>query len=913
MVIRSSSGSSRGSSRYRRFIRIPPSFAGCVSQGVTGGRGRSPQDIIADREKAKFTPEQIKNREKFLESVAEARRLVKQQSKGRPLTKSQLEFIARAKRGEIPLSEAEKAELTQFEQLAKKRGIDVQELGQELKKGQKTRETLRKETTAQREIREKIAQREADKFKQKGLEEAKAPLTTRLTAEQKKQGDDIVFRQVEADIKEGIPERPEFEIKERRIEQPPREIKEVPQRTRLQRAKEFIEVGAARIVSKGESQSLQELQTKSQFKRFKDDPVLRSFSEALLFAFPVGVGFGLAAKGLKIAKIGKVVSKLPKVVKVVGKGALPVAFAGTAAGEVTFAPTAAAKKRVIVETAGELVGFTAGFKAVGGAGKLITATKTMIKTFKFEQGIKRTFKDIMLKGTEFKPAVLESTPKGETQLSLTGQPVSEGKLAEARKELGRFIIVQPKPIRSGGKIVGFSEGLEVSSLKPYRVIGLEKGQKTLQGAKRQRVIAFDVAQRKIIEVREPLPRDEGRFRLITTPRKTFKPSISKRALKQTELDILGSTKPQTSSAVELARIEKAISGRISKVPKAAKPLKIEKVDMAKPPKTKAPTGEITSISKADRQFLQSIAEPQEAPLKDFLGAKSMFAEPSIIKVPTTRIRQPRVTPTTTAKGLSVFLASVSSQQKGFDLLSGTVQVVSPIQKIKQAQDLFRLTVQERRIATKSIQAQTRIFRQGKVVSPIAAQDQITAQLLAPTSIAATPVLTGITAAKVKPITKPVPTPTPFFDLEIEKIAKPITKGKGKFDTFVKEKGKYKKVNIKPHTRRSAEGFGMYVADNTPSKSFFIKPSTAKGKASRDFEGRRTSLQGKFRQKKRKGQPIAPIGRPYIEKDRFGIDTVGEIQGISIKGLLAQRRKGRKTTKSIKKALGTAKKKRRKKK
>ncbi len=106
---------------------------------------------------------------------------------------------------------------------------------------------------------------------------------------------------------------------------------------------------------------------------------------------------------------------------------------------------------------------------------------------------------------------------------------------------------------------------------------------------------------------------------------------------------------------------------------------------------------------------------------------------------------------------------------------------------------------------------------------------------------------------------------------------------------------------------------MYVADNTPSKSFFIKPSTAKGKASRDFEGRRTSLQGKFRQKKRKGQPIAPIGRPYIEKDRFGIDTVGEIQGISIKGLLAQRRKGRKTTKSIKKALGTAKKKRRKKK
>ncbi len=91
---------------------------------------------------------------------------------------------------------------------------------------------------------------------------------------------------------------------------------------------------------------------------------------------------------------------------------------------------------------------------------------------------------------------------------------------------------------------------------------------------------------------------------------------------------------------------------------------------------------------------------------------------------------------------------------------------------------------------------------------------------------------------------------------------------------VKEKGKQIKVNKNPQTLRDASNLGAYYTDNTPTKTFKLLP--AKGVAR---QGETSYQFDPSRYKQKKGT--------YIEKNKYAIDTKGEREGITVKGLKAR--------------------------
>jgi len=106
------------------------------------------------------------------------------------------------------------------------------------------------------------------------------------------------------------------------------------------------------------------------------------------------------------------------------------------------------------------------------------------------------------------------------------------------------------------------------------------------------------------------------------------------------------------------------------------------------------------------------------------------------------------------------------------------------------------------------------------------------------------------------------------------------KPKGFFNTHVKEKGKWIKVNEKPREYYSAMGLGGEVVDNTSSAQFRVSKSKTKGEESLGF-GDWFGRESKFRKTKTNS---------YIEKNTYRIDSYGELQGITVKGWLANRKK-----------------------
>lgn len=99
-----------------------------------------------------------------------------------------------------------------------------------------------------------------------------------------------------------------------------------------------------------------------------------------------------------------------------------------------------------------------------------------------------------------------------------------------------------------------------------------------------------------------------------------------------------------------------------------------------------------------------------------------------------------------------------------------------------------------------------------------------------------------------------------------------------YDTFVKEKGSFKRVNKKPLPINMAHNLGFDVVDNTPTKTFKTI--------------RRGSTKLKDDPFKRGFNKLRAKGKTLIERTRYGIDTVGELQGITVKGYMARRRKSR---------------------
>jgi len=126
-----------------------------------------------------------------------------------------------------------------------------------------------------------------------------------------------------------------------------------------------------------------------------------------------------------------------------------------------------------------------------------------------------------------------------------------------------------------------------------------------------------------------------------------------------------------------------------------------------------------------------------------------------------------------------------------------------------------------------------------------------------------------------------------------------------YQTYVKERGKYKKVSEKPLTRKAAMDLGARFVDNTTSATFKIEPITQtvvkKGeKQSKEVMFRKKQLgkgDGYFIQVANKvrdhvikhGKPVK-VTNLWIEKHGKRADTRGEQQGLTVSKYQSQLRR-----------------------
>ncbi len=101
---------------------------------------------------------------------------------------------------------------------------------------------------------------------------------------------------------------------------------------------------------------------------------------------------------------------------------------------------------------------------------------------------------------------------------------------------------------------------------------------------------------------------------------------------------------------------------------------------------------------------------------------------------------------------------------------------------------------------------------------------------------------------------------------------------GGFSPFVKEKGKFFKASKKVFTKKGALAFAGNVADNSVARTIMVKKAK-KRVPFNELEMKQWGLQAKKFRKK---------NNTYIEKSKYAIDSVGELAGITAKGLLKQR-------------------------
>lgn len=154
---------------------------------------------------------------------------------------------------------------------------------------------------------------------------------------------------------------------------------------------------------------------------------------------------------------------------------------------------------------------------------------------------------------------------------------------------------------------------------------------------------------------------------------------------------------------------------------------------------------------------------------------------------------------------------------------------------------------------------------------------------------------GITMPKVR-----VPSPIPV--LKVPVLGLPIWLGGVKekavvdagqgFNVFAKrhatKKGKrLVKLNKRILTRQSALGLGARAVDQTVSQEFRIKKAKGKPKSIDEYSW--GLLSHKFRPRIKKKKYVRDPNL-FIEKRKHAIDTFGELQGITVKGWKARRRK-----------------------
>jgi flagellar biosynthesis GTPase FlhF len=99
-----------------------------------------------------------------------------------------------------------------------------------------------------------------------------------------------------------------------------------------------------------------------------------------------------------------------------------------------------------------------------------------------------------------------------------------------------------------------------------------------------------------------------------------------------------------------------------------------------------------------------------------------------------------------------------------------------------------------------------------------------------------------------------------------------------YDVYIREKGQFVRANKAPLPKNRAFNLGSEVTDNTPAATFQLRKTKKKTDKTDAF-----SKKGLFKFNKKRNNK-------YIEKDKYRIDSPGEIRGITVKGYLAARRK-----------------------
>jgi hypothetical protein len=133
---------------------------------------------------------------------------------------------------------------------------------------------------------------------------------------------------------------------------------------------------------------------------------------------------------------------------------------------------------------------------------------------------------------------------------------------------------------------------------------------------------------------------------------------------------------------------------------------------------------------------------------------------------------------------------------------------------------------------------------------------------------------------------PTPPPT-LLPLPVkEKIKPKIRLRREGYSAFAKVRGKSKKIadNV---SRISALSLGSRFVDQNPAASFTIK-RTGRVASGRDIGGWK-SLKFKFRPPIRRGKPVK--SEIIIEKNKFRIDSLGEIIGIPLEARKIRKKRG----------------------
>ncbi len=120
---------------------------------------------------------------------------------------------------------------------------------------------------------------------------------------------------------------------------------------------------------------------------------------------------------------------------------------------------------------------------------------------------------------------------------------------------------------------------------------------------------------------------------------------------------------------------------------------------------------------------------------------------------------------------------------------------------------------------------------------------------------------------------------PLPEVDAPQFQAPTDDPQKGFNVFIRRKGKLTRRNKVPLTRPSAFGLGFLLADQSVARSGVVRDAKKKGKSIPALN-RVTAIAFKFRKPKGKTKLARDS---FVERSRFAIDSIGELEGITAKG------------------------------